>query len=135
MHRIVAVLFVVAVVAVPATAAVTMGTDDIDGKVELAPAEGPNGEYAVLEDGELRIDFDSLNDRGTTTVDDVVTITASTDEPVTLWVTTDLGGHVTAYTGSDPEAELGQARPRTLQPGESLSVGFVVDTHNEGPDT
>ena len=135
MHRIVAVLFVVAVVAVPATAAVTMGTDDIDGKVELAPAEGPNGEYAVLEDGELRIDFDSLNDRGTTTVDDVVTITASTDEPVTLWVTTDLGGHVTAYTGTDPEAELGQASPRTLQPGESLSVGFVVDTHDEIPDT
>ncbi|PSQ48701.1 hypothetical protein BRD19_05700 [Halobacteriales archaeon SW_7_65_23] len=135
MHRIVVTLLVVAVVAVPATAAVTTGTDDVDGRVELAPAEGPNGEYAVIEDGELRIDFEGLNDRATTTVDDVVTITATTDEPVKMWVTTDLGGHVTAYTGSDPEAELGQARPRTLQPGESLSVGFVVDTHNEGPDT
>ena len=135
MYRIVAVLFVVAVVAVPATASVTAGTDDVDGKVELAPAGGPNGEYAVLEDGELRIDFESLNDRANTTVDDVVTITASTDEPVTVWVTTDLDEHVSTYTGTDPEAELGQTNPRTLQPGESLSVGFVIDTHNEGPDT
>ncbi|MDL0124726.1 PKD domain-containing protein [Halobacterium salinarum] len=113
----------------------TTGTDDVDGKVELAPAGGPNGEYAVIEDGELRIDFGSLNDRATTTVDDVVTITASTDEPVKVWVTTELSGRAHAYTGTDPEAELGQANPRTLQPGDSLSVGFVVDTHNEGPDT
>ena len=135
MHRIVIAFLVIAVVAVPATAAVTAGTDDVAGKVEIAPSGGVNGEYAVVEDGELRIDFESLNDRANTTVDDVVTITASTDEPVTVWVTTDLSGHVTAYTGTNPEAELGQTNPRTLQPGESLSVGFIIDTHNEGPDT
>lgn len=135
MNRFIVTLLVVAVLVVPTAAAVTAGTDDVDGKVELEPAGGSNGEYAVIEDGELRLDFERLNDRATTRVDDVVTITATTDEPVTVWVKTDLGGSVSPYEGDEPSAELGTASPRTLQPGESLSVGFVVDTHGESPNT
>ena len=30
--------------------------------VSLQPADGPNGEYATVENGELRVDFDRLNE-------------------------------------------------------------------------
>jgi hypothetical protein len=135
MNRFIVTLLVVAVLVVPTAAAVTAGTDDVDGKVELEPAGGPNGEYAFIEDGELRLDFGRLNDQATTRVDNVVTITATTDEPVKVWVETDLGGSVTAYESGNPTDEFGPERPRILQPGESLSVGFVVDTHGESPET
>jgi hypothetical protein len=135
MNRFIVTVLIVVSLVVPTAAAVTAGTDDVDGKVELEPAGGPNGEYAFIEDGELRLDFGRLNDRATTRVDNVVTITATTDEPVKVWVETDLDGHVTAYTGSNPTAKFGQSTPRTLHPGESLSVGFIVDSHGDTPNT
>ena len=44
--------------AVPTVAMIHSGKDDVDGKVTVAPASGPNGEYATVEDGELRVDFE-----------------------------------------------------------------------------
>ena len=58
-----AVAVVVALaLAVPMIAMTHGGEDDVDGKVTIAPADGPNGEYATVEDGELRVDFDRLNE-------------------------------------------------------------------------
>jgi len=38
------------------------GENDLDRKVIIAPADSPNSEYAIIKDGELRVDFDRLND-------------------------------------------------------------------------
>jgi len=38
------------------------GENDLDRKVIIAPADGPSSEYAIIKDGELRVDFDRLND-------------------------------------------------------------------------
>ena len=66
-----AVLVIAVVVAlalaVPTVAMTQGGEDDVDGKVTIAPADGPNGEYATVENGELRVDFDRLNDEAVTT--------------------------------------------------------------------
>ena len=46
------------ILAVPTVAMIHGGKDDVDGKVTIAPADGPNGEYATVENGELRVDFE-----------------------------------------------------------------------------
>jgi len=44
--------------AVPTVAMIHGGEDGVDGKVTVAPADGPDGEYATVENGELRVDFE-----------------------------------------------------------------------------
>ena len=44
------------------------GEDNIDGKVTAVPADGPNSEYDTVKDGELRINFERLNDEAIPTV-------------------------------------------------------------------
>ena len=55
-------VFVALVLAVPTMAMTHGGEDDIDGKITIALADGHNGEYATVENGELRVDFDRLNE-------------------------------------------------------------------------
>jgi hypothetical protein len=133
---VLAVAVVVALaLAVPTVAMTQGGEDDIDGKVTIAPADGPNGEYAAVEDGELRVDFDRLNDEAVTTAHNVVNVTSTMNETVEVWVAADANESVTVYEGDDTEATLSRNRTRTMEPGESILVGFEVDTYREVPDS
>jgi hypothetical protein len=126
--------------AVP-TAAVTVAdsTDPIDeeGTVTLAPHEGPNGEYARINgDDEIELQFDELNDDARTTAHNVFTVNNDREEAVTVWVTTDVDDGVTIYEGEDTSATIqGEDQAVTLQPGESLAVGFVVNTMTATPSS
>ena len=129
-----AVLVLCLSVAVP-TAAVATQRDDA-GPVTLAPTEEGNGAYASVEGGELRVAFDRLTERSLTTAHDVFTVTGSADEPVRVWVTVDTEEGVTAYRGDDPSESLGsESEALTLEQGESLSVGFRIDTRTADPDS
>ena len=133
---VLAVAVVVALaLAVPTVAMTQGGEDDVDGKVTIAPADGPNGEYATVENGELRVDFDRLNDEAITTVHDVVNVTATMNETIEVWVAVDANESVTVHEGDDTEATLSRSRTRTMEPGESIVVGFEVDTYREVPDS
>lgn len=133
--RLLAVLvFVVAGLVVPTAAVTTGGEDRGATAVSLAPHDGPNGEYAAVENGELEIDFDGLNDEAETTAHDVFNVTSTADQPIEVWVETD-DAAISAYEGETPKSTLGSEQTRTLQPGETVSVGFRIDTHGSGPDT
>ena len=121
--------------AVPTVAMTHGGEDDVDGKVTIAPADGPNGEYATVEDGKLRVDFDRLNDEAVTTAHNVVNVTSTMNETVEVWVAADADESVTVYEGDDTEATLSRTRTRTMEPGESTLVGLEVDTYREVPDS
>ena len=133
---VLAIAVVVALaLAVPTVAMTQGGEDDVGGKVTIAPADGPNGEYATVENGKLRVDFDRLNDEAITTVHDVVNVTATMNETIEVWVAVDANESVTVHEGDDTEATLSRNRTRTMEPGESIAVGFEVDTHREVPDS
>ena len=131
LRLLVVAVFVASALVVP-TAAVTSGEDE--SAVALSPHEGPNGDYATVEDGELRVDFDRLNDEARTTAHDVVEVTSRADEPIEVWVEVDEEA-VTAYEGDDPDAALDRGNPVELQPGETLAVGFRVDTRGDSPES
>lgn len=133
---LVAAAAVLLAVAVPTAAVTVAGDGPADQEadlVTLAPHEGPNGAYASVDDGELTVAFDRLNDRGRTIVDEVFTVTADTDGPVSVWVTVDdAGGDV--YRGDEPGTALDSRQDAvTLQPGESVAVGFAIDTTGSAP--
>lgn len=125
---------VVVVLAVPTAAMATGGEDTVGGSVELSPHHGPNGEYASISDGELRVDFDALNDEATTAADDVVTISTASDDArlVSVEVAADA---VTAYRSDRRGATLGHDDPVRVEPGEPLEVGFRIDTRGDVPDS
>lgn len=137
MHlRLVAVVALVAAALVVPTAAMTTdGEDDVDSLVGLSPHDGSNGEYATVANGELRVDFEGLNDEARTTAHDVFTVTSRADEPIEVWVEADVDGSVLAYEGDDPDADLDREDARTLQPGETIGVGFAIDTAGEDPES
>jgi len=126
------VALLLAGLAVPTAAAVTgenAGTDET-GAITLASAEGPNGEYATVDDGELAVELDGLNRGAVTTADDVFTVTADED-PVRVAVVHDSEA-VTFYRGGNPDDEIDTRDDAVLlRPGESLAVGVEVDTRDD----
>ena len=52
------VVVIAPALAVPIVAMIHDSEEDIDGTVTIAPADGPDGEYATVEDGELWVDFE-----------------------------------------------------------------------------
>jgi hypothetical protein len=129
--RALAVLVLVVALAVP-TAAVAVGEQEQVGPVTLESTSP----YATVEDGELRVEFDELNDRATTTTHDIFRITADAEEPVRVWVTVDTEDGVTAYRGETPDEPLdGESSAVVLSDGESLPVGFEIDTYGTTPDS
>jgi len=125
------VALLLAGLAVPTAAAVTNDgpASDDAGAVTLSAADGPNGAYATVEDGELGIEFDDLNADAVTRADRVVTVTAQ-DETVRIAARSDADA-VSVYRGDDPSDQL---RTRddavVLRPGESLTLGIEIDTHD-----
>lgn len=134
-------------------------TDTVNEDLSMAPAEGPNGDYAVQnEDGEIElrltganpaVDGDGLDPDAVTPLSRVFTITYTGDGTADVWLTDD-SEDVRFYQGDDTDDSLeGSDNSVTLEPSESLAVGLLVDTrgdtdvesaetftvHAEGPDS
>lgn len=117
----------------------SFGVDEPDGmaNVELAPSEGPNGEYAVLDDGEIKLVLSDENphlDRvlaaeRTTTFRRVFTITYTGQRSVEVWISDD-SEHVDFFYRSDESIENVRNSVR-LGPDETVRVGLSVDTSRE----
>lgn len=125
----------------PSAASLVTGGDEIGGDVVLAPHEGPNGDYALLnEDDELEILLSAANpkvegegvpDDALTPVARVFTITYTGDEWARVYVT-DESDDVTFYRGDDPADSIeDRANNVTLGPNETVAVGLLVDTRGD----
>ncbi len=126
----VATVFLAFAVAVPTGAAVITDTaDGTDGNsLELAPSTGPNGEYATVSDGEIRLDFEKLNDRAITSANNVFTISVTGDDVERFWIENDVPG-LTFYRGGDPSKTISESTPLEPSAGSTTSIGVAVDTH------
>ena len=108
--------------------------EEIDGLVAY-PSPGANGAYAALDaDGQIAIDLTSNNPNvdgegvppeAFTGIDDVLRLEYTGDEQTTVWLESD-EARITFYT--DDGAIDGAEDAVTLGPGESIDVGFSVDS-------
>jgi len=110
------------------------GGDPVGEDVVLQPADGPNGDYAYLRDGELVVDLtaanpnvsaEGVNDGATTTVDDVFLIRYNGSRAADIWVTHD-SEDVTLYARDRPIESV--ENNVTLGPNGTVAVGIAVDT-------
>ncbi|NHN48617.1 hypothetical protein G9464_13575 [Halostella sp. JP-L12] len=127
-------LLVLAGIAAAVGGAVSTGAssvgEDRNEAVTLAPHDGPNGEYASVEDGEIAVTLESLNDEAETTVDDVFTVTSTCDERARIAVVHDAEG-VTFYRGGDPSRSIdGRSNAAGVSPGETIAVGVRADARH-----
>jgi len=140
MAPLVVIALVTAVLLVP-TGAVPFGTDTVNEGLVMAPAEGPNGDYAILnEDEEIEllltganpsVDGDGLDANAITPLSRVFTITYTGDGTAEVWLTDD-SEDVRFYRGDDTDDSLeGEDNSVTLEPSESLAVGLLVDTRGD----
>ncbi|MFC3957427.1 CARDB domain-containing protein [Halovivax cerinus] len=123
-----AALAILSVLLAAPTAAVTLDdtdTTDTTSAVELDPTSS----YASVEDGELALDFDRLNAAATTNVDDAFEITVHDASAERIWIAHQLPG-VTFYLDGEPANEIDARRPLVVDPGESVTVGVSIDTHD-----
>lgn len=113
----------------PGGAATSAATIPVDNgtSVELRPADGPNGDrYASLDgDGELQLDFDSLNREGRTIADRVFVVEANDGNRSLEVSVTSEAGDVSFYWDSDPRNPASE--PRVLEPNEAVRVGVEVE--------
>lgn len=129
-HRLAIVLALLAAVAllVPSGATsflLSEPADPVGNYVELQPAQGPDGDYAYIDDGELVIDVDGVNPGEVTRIDEVFIVHYNGSQHAEVWFThegTDLTfvSEERAVESSDEAIALG--------PNESAVVGLVVDT-------
>ena len=117
------------------------GTDSISDEVHLAPSEGPNGKYAVLnEDGEIELLFDESNpntdadgvtENATTRIDDVFTITYTGPDRAKVWLT-DGADDVRFYRSGGAAGSLEREENAVLLgPNATLYVGVHIDTRGD----
>ena len=118
------------------------GTDEVSGvDIELSPAEGPNGDYALLnEDDEIEllltganpdIEGEGLPADTRTPIDRVFTVRNTGDTEAAVWITDD-ADDVRFYRGDDPGDDLeGPANEVTVDPNGTIAVGLLVDTRGE----
>lgn len=117
-------------------AVVSNGDDVVDGSdqlVELDPHSGPNGQYVSITNGDLEVEFSRLNDDALTVADEVFTITSTAQETVEVWVTVS-DSSVDVYHGDSTSNSFDeQASAVELDPGESVAVGFQIDSRGPAP--
>jgi hypothetical protein len=141
------VLLLVAIVAgatllVSTGAFSSVGTDEVpDADIEMQPADGPNGDYALLNgtdeiellltDANPDIEGEGVSENSVTPIDRVFTITYTGDEYAEVWITDD-ADDVRFFRGDTSDASIeGRANNVTLAPDETLTVGLLVDTRGE----
>jgi len=125
---LVLVVFAALFLAVPTMAATV--AEDRAGDLSLTPSESSNGEYAQIDaDGQLSVEMNRLNDRATTTTDDVFTITNTDDEDARVWVEHDLAG-TTIYRGDPSNPVESRGAAFELDAGETASLGVRTDTRD-----
>ncbi|APW97416.1 hypothetical protein CHINAEXTREME_06360 [Halobiforma lacisalsi AJ5] len=122
----------------------TGGYDDIGERITAEPHDGPNGAYAHLDDEEqLVVDLTAGNDAvegdgvpadAITGVDDVFTLNYTGDDYAHVWLEHE-SANVTFYRsdGDGPGSSSieGMENNATLEPYESIDVGFTVDSHGQ----
>jgi len=121
--------------AVP-TAAVTMNTDSASDDVVLELADGPNGQYATIEQGEIELNLKKLNDRAITRADNVFTITVTSETVERVWLEHNVSG-LSFYHGDDPTNTISRSNPLAVSAGNTEHIGVAVNTHvaQEGTET
>jgi len=140
------VTFVVSIALLVSTAASlsSTGVDQLDGVegVELAPANGSNGEFAVLnDDGEIEIrigqrnpyvDIDGISGGTVRTVPAIFTVTNTGTTPVSVWITDD--ADALQYVRGEDGAESVEERANrvALDPSETVDVGLRIDARDQG---
>ncbi|PHQ39132.1 DUF1102 domain-containing protein [Halorubrum persicum] len=108
-----------------------------DDKIAVQPADGPNGQYAYLnDDDEIAIDvsasnpniqdpsFEGVNVGATGTIDDVFTITYTGDRAADVWIEYESENVTFVADGGSVE---GNANNVTLAPNQSVTVGLELD--------
>ncbi|MFP8956518.1 hypothetical protein ACLI4Y_07305 [Natrialbaceae archaeon A-CW3] len=108
--------------AVPTAAISLEPTDTTDSLILEASSQ-----YATIEDGELRVDFDRLNADSVTTVDEVFTVEATDDEITGIILEAESEG-VEFYQSDDPAATIDPDTPMALETDESRAVGMSIDS-------
>jgi Protein of unknown function (DUF1102). len=115
-----------------------------DDRVTIQPANGPNGDYAYLNDDDeivvdvspanpnLPADFEGVNVGSTGRIGDVFTITYTANETADVWIEHE-GENVT-FVGDDGPVET-ESNAVTLEPNGSVSVGLQFDAREAEPNT
>lgn len=121
--------------------AVPFETDAVNEDLVMEPAEGPNGDYAILSrDREIKlvladpnpsVDGNGLGANAVTPLSRVFTITYTGDETAKIWLTDD-SSSIRFYRNDSAEDSLeGSDNSVVLEPGKSLPVGILVDTRGD----
>lgn len=106
-------------------------------EITLEQSAGPNGVYAVEDDGELAIRItearqelaaDGVNPEGVTTIEDIFRIVNAENQTAEVWIETDVED-VEFRTGTD--SIEGPNNSMTLEAGEDVAVGLRIDTTGE----
>lgn len=137
--KTVAALALVAAVVVPSVIFGTSAADalfeDEEPDLTIEAADGPNGEYVEVVDGDVELDLTGrtnagINAEATTRIDHVFTITNADAQQRRVWVD-DEGTRSDVVTLTDSETGdgiEGNTGAVVLAPGDRLRVGLVVDT-------
>lgn len=107
------------------TVAITAPADQVTEDVALEPTT----QYTSLTaDGDLKLDFDALNERATTTVDEAFAIIAS-DDVEAVWIDHDVSG-LEFYTDAPGDESVSDSSPLEPAAGETTTVGVALDTRD-----
>ncbi|MFT4891946.1 MAG: hypothetical protein ACI9YT_002884 [Halobacteriales archaeon] len=120
------------------------GTDRPSENLVMEPADGPNGDYAVLNaedeiellltDANPDVEGDGINAGGVTPIPRVFTITYTGDRSAEVWITDD-AEDVRFFRGDDPENDIEGAKDSVvLRPDETIAVGLLVDATDPDHD-
>jgi hypothetical protein len=110
-----------------------------DDDLAIQPADGPNGNYAYLNDDEIVVDvsatnpnlspdFEGVNAGALASADGVFTITYTADEYAHVWI--DHEGESVTFLANGESIE-GETNNVTLAPNESVAIGLSIDTRGE----
>ncbi|WP_276270686.1 hypothetical protein [Haloarcula litorea] len=117
------------------------GADTIEDDLVVRPADGPNGDYAILNgDDEIEllltganpyVDGEGINPDAVTPIPRVFTMTYTGDGAAEVWLTDD-AADVRFFHGDDPDDSLeGRANSVVLAGGQQVAVGVRIDTRGE----